>query len=137
MATYNTLTSLLTAIANAIRTKTGDSASINAQDFPNKIENISSVPKTQTVSQVISLKAYSTDDFTFTFDTLTTVYGVSSILKEKTEDNSYGQYMELGQRNFAPVNYIKAITGNTVTLNIWAQVDTSAKAKITVTAIGQ
>ena len=41
MATYNTLTSLLTAIANAIRTKTGDTASINAQDFPNKIESIS------------------------------------------------------------------------------------------------
>ena len=137
MATYNTLTSLLTAIANAIRTKTGDSAAINAQDFPSKIESISSAPKTQTVSQVIGLEAYGKGDFTFTFDTLTTVYGVSSILKEKTEDNNFGQYMDLGQRNFAPVNYIKAITGNTVTLNIWAQVDAPAKAKITVTAIGQ
>lgn len=40
MATYNTLTSLLTAIANAIRTKTGNSATINAQDFPSKIDSI-------------------------------------------------------------------------------------------------
>lgn len=137
MATYNTLTSLLTAIANAIRTKTGDSAAINAQDFPSKIESISSAPKTQKVSQVISLEAYGKGDFTFTFDTLTTVYGVSSILKEKTEDNNFGQYIDVGQRNFAPVNYIKAISGNTVTLNILAQIDAPAKAKITITAVGQ
>lgn len=45
MATYNTLTSLLAAIANAIRTKTGDSSTINAQDFPSKIESISSTYK--------------------------------------------------------------------------------------------
>lgn len=42
MATYNTLTSLLSAIANAIRTKTGETGVINAQDFPSKIEGISS-----------------------------------------------------------------------------------------------
>lgn len=136
MATYNTLTSLLTAIANAIRSKTGETGVINAQDFPSKIDGISTTPKTQTVSQIVELNAYSSGDFTFTFDTLTNVYGVSSILKEKTEDNSFGQYMDVGQRNVAPVNYIKAISGNTVTLNIWGQVDTKAKAKITVTAIG-
>ena len=137
MATYNTLTSLLTAIANAIRTKNGESAVINAQNFPSKIESISTTSKTQTVSQIIELEAYSKGDFTFTFDTLTTVYGVSSILKEKTDDNNFGQYIDLGQSNIAPINYIKTITGNTVTLNIWSQVDAPAKAKITVTAIGQ
>ena len=41
MATYNTLTGLLTAIANAIRSKTGETGVINAQDFPSKIEDIS------------------------------------------------------------------------------------------------
>lgn len=41
MATYNTLTSLLSAIANAIRSKTGETGVINAQDFPSKIEGIS------------------------------------------------------------------------------------------------
>ena len=136
MATYNTLTSLLTAIANAIRCKTGETGVINAQNFPSKINSISTRPKTQTGSQIIDLEAYGKGDFTFTFNTLTTVYGVSSILKEKTNDNSFGQYIDVGQRNAAPVNYIKKISGNTVTLSIWAQVDTRAKAKITVTAIG-
>lgn len=40
MATYNTLTGLLSAIANAIRGKTGQTGVINAQDFPNKINSI-------------------------------------------------------------------------------------------------
>ena len=43
MATYNTLTSLLTAIANAIRSKTGETGVINAQKFPSKIESITSI----------------------------------------------------------------------------------------------
>lgn len=47
MATYNTLTGLLTAIANAIRSKTGETGVINAQDFPSKISNIEvGTPKT-------------------------------------------------------------------------------------------
>lgn len=37
---YSTLSSLLTAIANSIRTKTGVSTSINAQDFPSEIISI-------------------------------------------------------------------------------------------------
>lgn len=136
MTTYNTLTGLLSAIANAIRSKTGETGVINAQYFPSKIEGISTTPKSQTVSQVIELEIYSKGDFTFTFNTLTTVYGVSSILKEKTADNSFGQYIDVGQRNVAPVNYIKAINGNTVTLEVWNQVDTKSKANITVTAVG-
>lgn len=40
MATYNTLTDLLSAIANSIRSKTGETGVINAQDFPSKIEQI-------------------------------------------------------------------------------------------------
>lgn len=136
MATYNTLTGLLSAIANAIRSKTKETGVINAQDFPSKINSISTTPKTQQVSQIIDLEAYGRRDYTFTFNTLTTVYGVTSILKEKTSDNSFGQYIDVGQRNTAPINYIKAINGNTVTLDIIAEVDTRAKAKITVTAIG-
>lgn len=40
--TYSTLGSLFTAIANAIRAKTGSSASIVADDFPTEITNIPS-----------------------------------------------------------------------------------------------
>lgn len=45
MATYNTLTGLLSAIANAIRSKTGETGQINAQDFPSKIEGLNVRPK--------------------------------------------------------------------------------------------
>ena len=37
---YNSLNSLLTSIANAIRTKKGSSSLINAQDFPSEILNL-------------------------------------------------------------------------------------------------
>lgn len=40
--TYTTLNALFTAIANAIRTKTGSSATIKADDFPTAISNIPS-----------------------------------------------------------------------------------------------
>lgn len=41
MVTYNTLTSLLTGIADAIREKTGETGKLNAQSFPLRIKNIS------------------------------------------------------------------------------------------------
>ena len=42
MANYTTLSALFTAIANAIRAKTGGSANIVADDFPTAIAAISS-----------------------------------------------------------------------------------------------
>ena len=41
MANYTTLSGLFTGIADAIRSKTGDTAKIIAADFPTKIANIS------------------------------------------------------------------------------------------------
>ncbi len=43
MTTYNSLSALFTAIANAIRSKTGGSSIIVANDFPSAIENITSL----------------------------------------------------------------------------------------------
>jgi len=40
MAKYTTLTGLFTAIADAIREKTGESSVITADDFPEKIQSI-------------------------------------------------------------------------------------------------
>jgi hypothetical protein len=40
MANYTTLSALFTATANAIRAKTGDSATIVADDFPTEIAAI-------------------------------------------------------------------------------------------------
>ena len=64
MATYNTLTSLLTAIANAIRTKTGDSTVINAQDFPSKIESISTASGELLINHYSNVKSNTNIDTT-------------------------------------------------------------------------
>lgn len=42
MAKYNSLAALFTAIANAIRSKSGSTANIVAEDFPEAIQNLSS-----------------------------------------------------------------------------------------------
>lgn len=136
MATYNTLTSLLTAIANAIRTKTGDSAAINAQNFPSKIESISTTPKTQTVEQTLSLGQGEIKNLTFTFNELTTVYGVSNFTVRKTDTNDYGNYQDIDGRYQAPRSFIENISNNTVTLRIQGYVDTSSIAIWSVTAVG-
>lgn len=41
MGKYSTLSELFTAIADAIRTKTGGGTAIVAEDFPTEIESIS------------------------------------------------------------------------------------------------
>ena len=136
MATYNTLTGLLSAIANAIRTKTGDSAVINAQDFPSKIESISITPKAQTVEQTLSLAQGEVKTLTFTFNELTTVYGISNFTVRKTDTNEFGNYQDIDGRYQAPRSFIENISNNTVTLKIQGYIDSSSVAIWSVTAIG-
>lgn len=136
MATYNTLTSLLTAIANAIRGKTGETGQINAQNFPSKIESISTTPKTQTVEQTLSLAQGEVKSLTFTFNELTTVYGISNFTVRKTDTNAFGNYQDIDGRYQAPRSFIENISNNTVTLKIQGYVDTSSVAIWSVTAVG-
>lgn len=134
---YTTLNSLLTAIANAIRAKKGTTAQINAQNFPSEIASISTgiTIKTQTVTKTVTLAKYARQQVTFTFSNLKEVVGVSNITKTATS-NAYGKYQDLGQRNVIPVSFI-SISGNTVTLDIWGQVDVTSEAQWSVTAIGK
>ena len=62
MATYDTLTSLLTAIANAIRSKTGETNTINAQNFPSKILSILQCSGNAQPSDVLSGKTFTNDN---------------------------------------------------------------------------
>lgn len=135
MATYNNLTSLLSAIANAIRTKTGNSAVINAQDFPSKIESISTTPNSQKVTIEVTLTSGEVKDQTFTFNELTTVYGVSKIERPYNTDQAFSSHQILDTRyyqNFDPIT----ISGNTVTLKIGNRTDTTSVATWSVTAVG-
>lgn len=132
---YTTLNSLLTAIANAIRAKKGTTAQINAQNFPSEIASIETSVKSQTVTKTVTLAKYARQQVTFTFSNLKKVIGVSNITKAATS-NAYGKYQDLGQRNVIPVSYI-SISGNTVTLDIWGQVDVTSEAQWSVTAIGK
>lgn len=134
---YTTLNSLLKAIADAIRNKKGTTAQINAQNFPSEIASISTgiTIKTQTVTKTVTLAKYARQQVTFTFSNLKEVVGVSDITKTATS-NVYGKYQDLGQRNVIPVSFI-SISGNTVTLDIWGQVDVTSEAQWSVTAIGK
>lgn len=132
---YTTLNSLLKAIADAIRNKKGTTAQINAQNFPSEIASIETSVKSQTVTKTVTLAKYARQQVTFTFSNLKEVVGVSNITKTATS-NAYGKYQDLGQRNVIPVSFI-SISGNTVTLDIWGQVDVTSEAQWSVTAIGK
>ena len=132
---YTTLNSLLTAIAEAIRNKKGTTAQINAQNFPSEIASIETSVKSQTVTKTVTLAKYARQQVTFTFSNLKEVVGVSNITKTATS-NAYGKYQDLGQRNVIPVSFI-SISGNTVTIDIWGQVDVTNEAQWSVTAIGK
>lgn len=132
---YTTLNSLLKAIAEAIRSKKGTTAQINAQNFPSEIASIETSVKSQTVTKTVTLAKYARQQVTFTFSNLKEVVGVSNITKKATS-NAYGKYQDLGQRNVIPVSFI-SISGNTVTLDIWGQVDVTSEAQWSVTAIGK
>lgn len=132
---YTTLNSLLKAIAEAIRNKKGTTAQINAQNFPSEIASIETSVKSQTVTKTVTLAKYARQQVTFTFSNLKEVVGVSNITKTATS-NAYGKYQDLGQRNVIPVSFI-SISGNTVTLDIWGQVDVTSEAQWSVTAIGK
>ena len=134
---YTTLNSLLTAIANAIRAKKGTTAQINAQNFPSEIASISTTPKTQTVEQSLSLGQGEVKNLTFTFNELTTVYGISNFTVRKTDTNPYGGYQDIDRRYQTPRSFIESISNNTVTLRIQGYVDTSSIAIWSVTAVGK
>lgn len=135
MATYNTLTSLLTAIANAIRTKTGETGQINAQNFPSKIEGISTTPNSQKVTIEVTLTNSEVKDQTFTFNELTTVYGVSKIERPYNTNQAYSSHQILDTRYYQDFDPI-TISGNTVTLKIGNRTDTTSVATWSVTAVG-
>lgn len=61
MSTYNTLTGLLSAIANAIRSKTGETNTINAQNFPSKILSILQGSGNAQPSDVLTGKTFTND----------------------------------------------------------------------------
>lgn len=132
---YTTLNSLLTAIANAIRSKKGTTAQINAQNFPSEIASIETSVKSQTVNQTIVLTAGQVKTLTFTFNELTTVYGISNITRTKTSQ-AYGQYQDINGRYDNPHPYF-SISGNTVVLQIQGYVDTTSEAQWSVTAVGK
>lgn len=136
---YTTLNSLLKAIANAIRAKKGTTATINAQNFPSEIATISTgiTIKTQTVEKTLSLSQGEVKNLTFTFNELTTVYGISNFTVRKTDSNPYGAYQDIDRRYQAPRSYIESISNNTVTLRIQGYVDTSSIAIWSVTAVGK
>lgn len=135
MATYNTLTSLLTAIANAIRTKTGETGQINAQNFPSKIEGISTTPNSQKVTIEVTLTGGEVKDQTFTFNELTTIYGVSKIERPYNTNQAYSSHQILDTRYYQDFDPI-TISGNTVTLKIGNRTDTTSVATWSVTAVG-
>ena len=132
---YTTLNSLLTAIAEAIRNKKGTTGKINAQNFPSEIASIETSVKSQTVTKTVTLAKYARQQVVFTFSNLKQVVSVSDITKTATS-NAYGKYQDLGQRNVIPVSFI-SISENTVTLDIWGQVDVTSEAQWSVTAIGK
>ena len=134
---YTTLNSLLTAIANAIRAKKGTTAQINAQNFPSEIASISTQPKTQTVEKTLSLAQGEVKSLKFTFNKLTTVYGITNFTVRKTNTNPYGNYQDIAGRYQAPRSFIENISNNTVTLKIQGYVDTSSIAIWSVTAVGK
>ena len=139
MAVYNTLTSLLTAIATAIRNKTGDSASINAQDFPNKIDNIITKTKTQTVSKTITLNSGGNTTFTFTFSNLKTVYGITKIQKISGSSliTTYSGYPDSGTGGNALYIPSGGISGNNVMQRFINNSDANNQsAVIEITAVG-
>ena len=136
MATYNTLTGLLSAIANAIRSKTGETGVINAQNFPSKIEGISTTPNSQKVTIEVTLTSGEVKDQTFTFNELTTVYGVSKIERPYNTNQAYSSHQILDSRYYQDFDPI-TISGNTVTLKIGNRTDTTSVATWSVTAVGQ
>lgn len=133
---YTTLNSLLTAIAEAIRSKKGTTGKINAQNFPSEIASISTTPKTQKVTITLTLTSGELKDQTFTFNELTTVYGVSKIERPYNTSQAYSSHQILDNRYYQDFDPI-TISGNTVTLKIGNRTDTTSVATWSVTAVGK
>lgn len=135
---YTDLTSLLTAIANAIRAKKGTTAQINAQNFPSEIASISTgiTIKTQTVSQTINMTSGEQKTVTFTFNNLKKVLGVSKIYRPYNTSQAYSSHQKLDSRYYVDLDPI-IISGNTVKLVLTSMVDTNSQATWSVTAIGE
>ena len=133
---YTNLTSLLTAIANAIRAKKGTTAQINAQNFPSEIASIETSVKSQTVTQTISMTSGEQKTVTFTFNDLTNVLGVSRIYRPYNTSQAYSSHQKLDSRYYVDLDPI-IISGNTVKLVLTSMVDTNSQATWSVTAVGK
>ena len=64
------------------------------------------------------------------------IFSAYSNITKTATSNAFGKYQDLGQRNVIPVSFI-SISGNTVTLDILGQVDTTSEAQWSVTAVGK
>lgn len=135
MATYNTLTSLLTAIANAIRTKTGDSAAINAQDFPSKITGISTASGNLLINHYSNVKPNNNINETVVNINLEKGnYNLTAIVQCYSFSNNNSATLKalLNNTTLLQINS----NGNVATNTKQFQVDNTATFKIDVTASG-
>lgn len=130
---YTTLNSLLTAIADAIRNKKGTTAQINAQNFPSEIASISTTPKEQSLTKRLTVKGEITAEFTF--NELTTVYGVKEIYRA---DNGlpFCRYQVI-KRCLTSDNNVITINGNTVSFRVEELAGETTQADWTVIAVGK
>lgn len=115
--TYPTKTEMTNAIISAIETA------------------INSTPKTQKVTIEVTLANTEVKDQTFTFNELTTIYGVSKIERPYNTNQAYSSHQILDVRYYKDFDPI-TISGNTVTLKIGNRTDTTSVATWSVTAIG-
>ena len=89
MATHTTLASLFTAIANAIRTKKGTSATIIADDFPTEIASIPSTSYTLIASKEVTTSTTSTSATSLTTLALGSAnYRADKIIYVKVRDKA-------------------------------------------------
>lgn len=123
------LTELLQSIANAIRTKTGKTETINAQDFPNEITNIKSISNLKTVTLSSSAKTYGSGNNTFTLDFSSSLSYVIGVTYIKTSN----------PQNPRANNITISINNNTrvITVN-WYKTSSDAETNntVSITAIG-
>lgn len=130
---YTDLTSLLKAIAEAIRSKKGTTAPINAQNFPSEIASISTTPKEQSLTKRLTVRGEITAEFTF--NELTTVYGVKKIYRA---DNGlpFCRYQVI-KRCLTSDNNIFTINRNTVSFRVEELAEANTQADWTVIALGK
>lgn len=118
---YNTLTDLLKAIANAIRSKVGDVGLISAQDFPTNIASISTVPTFELISSATEIQVQTT--YTLTSEhskyskILVVTCGGNNDNNTNTAVSASSGTLEINNTHATPyVSYRSAIGGMTIAI---------------------